>query len=163
MKTTRYFLIAAILLVSTALWATDPFVGQWTLNIQKSKYPPGTCPKRMVIDMDPAGRGIRYHSETEFANGGSTYSDYTADYNGKQAIVMGAHGMLLPVSLKRNGPNAVVASYTKSLQVVATSRRVVSPDGRWMTITTTSPDRTGKTVTTVGVYERAGPALRSAR
>ena len=163
MKTNRYFLMAAMLLVSTALWATDPFVGKWTLNIQKSKYPPGTCPKRMVIEMDPAGQGIRYHSETTFANGSSTYSDYTADYNGKQAIVMGAHGMLLPVSLKRSSPNTVVASYTKSLQVVATSRRVVSPDGRLMTITTTSRDQSGKTATTVGIYERVGPALHAGR
>ena len=153
--------MAAMLLVSTALWATDPFVGRWTLNTQKSKYPPGTCPKRMVIEMEPAGRGIRYHSETTLANGGSTYSDYTADYNGKQAIVMGARGMLLPVALKRTNTNTVVASYTKSLQVVATSRRVVSPDGRFMTITTTSQDRSGKPVTSVGVYERT--TLRARR
>jgi hypothetical protein len=161
MKTNRCFLMAAMLLVSTALWATDPFVGRWTLNTQKSKYPPGTCPKRMVIEMEPAGRGIRYHSETTLANGGSTYSDYTADYNGKQAIVMGARGMLLPVALKRTNTNTVVASYTKSLQVVATSRRVVSPDGRFMTITTTSQDRSGKPVTSVGVYERT--TLRARR
>jgi hypothetical protein len=67
---------------------------------------------------------------------------------------MGTHGILLPVSLKRIAPNAVVASYTRGLQVVATSRRVVSNDGRVMTVTTVSRDRTGKTVTNIGVYER---------
>jgi hypothetical protein len=110
----------------------------------------------MVIEMEPAGKGVRYHSESTLANGSSTYSDYTADCNGKQAIIMGAHGMLLPVSLKRTNSSTVVASYTKSLQVVATSRRVVSQDGRFMTITTTSQDRSGKPVTSVGVYERTG-------
>lgn len=163
MKTTQYFLIAAMLLVSTALWATDPFVGKWTLNVQKSKYPPGTCPKHMVIEIEPAGHGIRYHSETTSANGSFTSSDYTADYNGKQAIVMGAHGMLLPVSLKRTSSNTVVASYTKSLQIVATSRRVVSQDGRVMTVTTTSRDQSGKAVTAVGIYERTGPTLHAGR
>jgi hypothetical protein len=158
MKTKHYFLITALLFVSTALWATDPFVGQWTLNIQKSKYPPGTCPKRMVIEMEPTAYGIRYRSDTTLANGSSTYSEYIADYNGKQAIVMGAHGMLLPVSLKRTNANTVVASYTKSLQVVATSRRIVSQDGKLMTITTTSRDQSGKTVTNVGIYERTGHA-----
>jgi hypothetical protein len=156
MKKNHRFLIVAVLMVSTALWASDPFVGKWTLNIQRSKYPPGTCPKRMVIEMQPAGHCVRYHSETTLANGSSTYSDYTADYNGKQAIVMGAHGMRLPVSLKRANSNTVVASYTKSLQVVATSRRVVSQDGRIMTITTTSQDRSGKPVSSVGIYERTG-------
>ena len=163
MKKNLCFLIAFTLLLSAALWATDPFVGKWTLNTQKSKYPPGTCPTRMDIEMEPAGHGVHYRSETTLANGRSTSSDYTADYNGKQAIVMGAHGMLLPVSLKRINSNTVVASYTKSLQVVATSRRVVSWDGRLMTITTTSQDPSGKAVTTVGVYERAGSALHAQR
>ena len=63
-------------------------------------------------------------------------------------------GILLPVSLKRMADNTVVASYTKALRVVATSRRVVSTDGKVMTITTTSRDPSGKPVTNVGVYER---------
>jgi len=64
----------------------------------------------------------------------------------------------LPVSLKRIDRNTVEASYLRGRQVVATSRRVVSKDGRTMTITTTSPDKDGKTVTNVGVYERT-PAV----
>ena len=88
-----------MLLVSTALWATDPFVGKWTLNVQKSKYPPGTCPKHMVIEIEPAGHGIRYHSETTSANGSFTSSDYTADYSGKQAIVLGSVSMFFMIRI----------------------------------------------------------------
>jgi hypothetical protein len=68
--------------------------------------------------------------------------------------------MLLPVSLKQLDSNTVVASYTRALQAVATSRRVVSKDGRLMTITTTSRDRSGKSVTSIGVYEKSGPAFK---
>jgi hypothetical protein len=39
-------------------------------------------------------------------------------------------------------------------QLIATSRHVISPDGRSMTITTKSRSFPGKSVTTVGVYER---------
>jgi hypothetical protein len=67
---------------------------------------------------------------------------------------MGARGMMLPVSLKKIDSRTVVASYTRLLQVVATSRRVVSSDGRSMTITTVSKDPAGKRVTTIGVYEK---------
>jgi hypothetical protein len=64
--------------------------------------------------------------------------------------------MLLPVSLQQVDSNTVVATYSRALQVVATSRRVVSRDGRFMTITTTSRDRSGKNITNVGVYKKSG-------
>jgi hypothetical protein len=133
----------------------DPFVGIWKLNPQKSRYPRGACPKRMVIVMEAAGEGVRYRSETTYGDGNSSRSEYTADYSGKEAIVIGPAGLLLPVSLKRLDADIVVARYMRGLQVVATSKRVVSKDGRLMTITTTSPDKSGKQVTTIGVYEKS--------
>ena len=108
----------------------------------------------MVIEMEGAGHGIHYRSDTTYANGRTAHSQYTADYSGKEATVMGARAILLPVSLKRLNTHTVVASYTKSFQVVATSRRVVSADRRRMTITTTSKDPSGKSVTTVGLYKK---------
>lgn len=153
---TRYCAVAVMLLLATAMASafTDPFVGRWVLNPGLSKYPSGTCPKRMVIEIESAGEGIHYRSDATYANGVTAHSEYTADYNGKQSLVVGNHGMLLPVSLKRSNSRLVLASYTKGLQVVASSRRVVSRDGRRMTITTISKDRTGADVMTVGVYEK---------
>ena len=141
---------------------SDPFTGTWKLNPQKSSYPRDACPKRMVIVMEPMGQGIHYRSETTYANGNSTRAEYSADYSGKQAIVTGSAGLLLPVSLKRVDAYTVIARYTRGLQIVATSRRVVSRDGKLMTVTTTSPDQLGKNVTSVGVYEKVGE-IASAR
>ena len=153
---TRYCAVAVILLLATAMAAafTDPFVGRWVLNPGLSKYPSGTCPRHMVIEVESAGDGVHYRSDATYANGATTHSEYTADYNGKQSLVMGNRGMLLPVSLKRSNSRVVLASYIRGMQVVATSRRVVSKDGRRMTITTISKDRTGADVVTVGVYEK---------
>jgi hypothetical protein len=157
MKRFAYVLVSGILWASLAVGAADPFVGKWRLNPQKSQYAPGTIPVRMVIEMDAVGDGIHYRSETTYSNGYSTHSEYTADYNGREAIVTGSIGLMTPVSLKRVDSNVVVASYVRALQAIATSRREVSPDGRIMTITTTSRDRDGKVVTTTGVYERVAP------
>ena len=153
---TRYCAVAVILLLATAMASafTDPFVGRWVLNPGLSKYPSGTCPRRMVIEMESAGDGVHYRSDATYANGVTAHSEYTADYNSKQTLVMEKHGMLLPVSLKRSNSHLVLASSTKGLQVVATSRRVVPKDGQRMTITTISKDRTGADVMTVGVYEK---------
>jgi len=161
MKKILFLTVAAVLLGSRAGRAEpapDPFVGRWTMNVERSTYPPGECPRRMVIEMEPAGHGIHYVSETTYANGRSSRSEYTARYDGRPVVVVGSHGILLPVALERPAPDVVVASYTKAAQVVATSRRVVSKDGRVMTITTTSRGPSGKAVTNVGVYERA-PAV----
>lgn len=155
---TRHCAFVVILLLATAMAsATDPFVGRWVLNPRLSKYPSGTCPRRMVIEMESSGDGVHYRSDATYANGVTAHSEYTADYNGKQSLVIGNRGLLLPVSLKRSNSRLVLASYTKGLQVVATSRRVVSNDGQRMTITTISKERTGAEVMTVGMYEKQRP------
>jgi hypothetical protein len=152
----KSLMVLGLLIVwaATALSAADPFMGKWKMDIHKSKYPAGTCPQSMVIEMEPADHGIRYSSETIQADGRRTYSRYTAEYDGKQVGVLGSRGMLLPVSLSRLDARTILASYTEALQVVATSRRIVSKNGRLMTVTTVSRDRSGKSVTHVGVYEK---------
>lgn len=152
MRKTTWCLIAVIALLTAASASDDPFLGKWILEPQHSRYPAGTRPKQMSIEMEPAARGVRYRSDTTYANGRTTHTEYTADYDGRQVLVWGTQGLMLPVSLKRTDSHTVVASYFKSFHVVATSRRVVSHDGRRMTITTTSKDSSGKNVTTVGIY-----------
>jgi hypothetical protein len=147
----------ALILSPIALHASDPFLGRWVLDGKQSKYPAGSCPKLMTIEMSAVGRGIHYHSETQLANGRSFEADYTAEYDGKPVMVGGDRGMLLPVALKRVGHSDVVATYSRGFQVLATSRRAVSRDGKTMTVTTTSQDGSGKSVTNVGVYRKADP------
>jgi hypothetical protein len=147
-------ILFAALLATRTIACDDPFVGKWVLDVERSEYPAGSRPKAMVIEMETVGHGVRYKSDAVYANGKTVHSEYTADYDGNQAIVIGTHGMMLPVLLKRIDSNTVVASYTKSLEIVATSRRVVSEDKRFMAVTTTSKDASGKTVTTIGVYRR---------
>ena len=134
--------------------ATDPFMGKWKLDVRHSRYPGGTCPVSMEIEMRPAEAGIWYHSDTKYKNGGEAHAQYTAGYDGKETIVIGTRGLLLPVSLKRLNSRTVVASYSRGMLVVATSRRVVSEDGRVMTITTSSIDAAGKREVTLGVYRK---------
>src|SRR5262249_38440318 len=134
----------------------DPFTGTWQLNVHKSKYPPGTCPRSMIIQMEPAGNGVQYRSETTQADGRKTQAHYTADYSGTEAIVTAQAALMAPVSLQRVDERTVVASYRRGMQTIATSRRAVSKNGRTMTITTVTTDKDGRSVTTVGVYDKVG-------
>jgi len=142
--------------VSSVGAAADPFVGRWVLDVGRSHYAEGAAPRAMVIDMEAAGDGIRYRSETTYQDGRTARSEYTAGYDRRPVLVTGSRGLLLPVSLDRTDSHTVVASYTRALVVVATSRRVVSADGRVMTITTTSKNAEGKEATTVAVFTKAG-------
>jgi len=112
----------------------------------------------MIIRMETAGDGIRYRSETIDAAGRTSTAEYVAGYDGKEGIVKGRVGLLLPVSLKRVDANTVEASYMRGFQVVATSRRVVSKDSRIMTVTTKSKDKDGNSVTNIGIYDRTAEA-----
>ncbi len=122
---------------------------------QRSRYESGDLPAHMVIVMSPADRGIHYTSETTFSNGSRVTSEYTADYDGGLALVVGTSGIMAPVLLKRVDERTVECSFMKGLRAVATSRRVVSGDGATMTITTVSAAKDGASGTNVAVFERA--------
>ena len=145
--------ILAVAAIS-AMASTDPFVGNWKLDGSRSTYPRGTCPKTMMIEMRSTERGISYRSNSIYWNGGEIHAQYTAEYDGKQVVVLGTHGMLLPVTLKRIDSHTVVASYMRGFELVASSRRVVSADGRTMTITTKFHQKRSNTIKTVGVYSK---------
>lgn len=147
-------LVPLLLLLLANAAVSDPFLGKWKLNVQRSNYPAGTCPKQMIIEMLAKGQAIEYRSDTTYPNGRSAHTAYIADYSGKQAMVMGTHGIMLPVSQKRVSPRVVVASYLRGFEVVATSRRVISVDGRRMTIITKSKDPAGKITTSIGSYDK---------
>ena len=156
----RLLIGIAILLPASTLKAqssvsSDPFIGSWALNVQKSTYPAGTCPKRMAIEMEKDGDGVRYRSSAWYANGATSFSHYTAKYDEREVLVQGSNGFLLPVSLKRIATDTVVATYKRGMQPVATSRREVSADGQVMTIKTVVTGKDGKTVTTIGVYDKS--------
>jgi hypothetical protein len=151
----RLMIALAVLITPAFVRASpDPFEGKWSLDVRSSIYPAGTCPKSMTIEMRQVGKGIWYKSGTTYRNGATVHAEYTADYDGKQAMVRTERGFLLPVTIKRIDARTVEATYSRGFQVVATSRRVLSPDGKTMRITTISKDATGKSVKTVGLYRR---------
>jgi hypothetical protein len=44
------------------------------MNVKKSRYASGTCPKSMMINMEAVDRGIRYYSETIYPDGRAGHS-----------------------------------------------------------------------------------------
>lgn len=148
-------LVLVSLLCATKVQAGDDlFLGTWRLDTQASHYAAGEMPRSMVIVMAQAPEGISYRSVATRADGRSATAEYLADYSGNLAMVVGDAGMLVPVSVRRIDPYTVEATYIRGFKPVAVSRRVVSPDGSVMTITTNSPGAAAPALANVGVYVR---------
>ena len=147
---------ASLLLSMAAAGADrDPFLGVWELDTGLSRYESKDMPQKMVIVMQAAPHGVQYRSETTLAGRRISSAAYTAEYDGRPAMVMGDAGLMAPVVLKRLGWATVDAVYVRGFRTVASSRRVISADGAIMTITTSSNTPQGEIIN-VGIYHKVG-------
>ena len=150
----QVLLIAFLVLWSPAVSHAqrDPAVGNWKLNLAKSKFAPGTAPTNNTVLVEPAGQGIKVTSTTVRINGKRIEVHYTAYLDGKDYPVTGSPDYDT-VSLKRNGVT-VEGTRKKDGKVVQTYQRVVSEDRKSMTVATTGKDASGQTLNSVAVFDR---------
>jgi hypothetical protein len=151
----RLSLLAAFLVVWSPVVGhaqRDPAVGNWKLNLAKSKFAPGTAPTNNTVLVEPAGQGIKVTSTTMRANGKRIEVHYTAYLDGQDYPVTGSPDYET-VSLKRNGVT-VEGTRKKDGKVVQTYQRVVSEDLKTMTVATTGKDASGQTLNSVAVFDR---------
>jgi len=138
----------SVIVCTTALWAADPVVGTWTLNVAKSKFSPGPAPKQETRVYEAQGEGIKVTVKTVAADGHSTTVLISANYDGKDYPVTGSSAYDA-IALKRINDQTAEATLMHAGRAVATSRREVSDDGRTMTIT-----YQGQQITNKAVYDK---------
>ena len=92
---------------------------------------------------------------TEFVNadGTRTTTQYTANFDGKDSPLTGS-AIADTVSLKRSNARTTVRTDKKGGTVVQTLRRVVSKDGKTMTVTTKGTNAQGQAVNNVALFEK---------
>jgi hypothetical protein len=147
-------------IVGVAVWissgqaqAEDSIVGTWTLNVAKSTYSPGPPPKSLTVKFEAAGDGIKSTADTVAADGTTTHTEYTADYDGKDYPLKGTKDADT-VSLKRVDANSTVRTDKKAGKVVRTYTRKLSADGKTMTTTITGTNEQGQTINNTVLLER---------
>jgi hypothetical protein len=149
----RLIMAFVVLLAASMSAQTNSEVGTWKLNPAKSKYDPGPVPKSNVIVITVAGAGVTVSAKGTDSEGKPTSADYTVSYDGKDVPVKGqpAYDM---TSAKRIDKNTSELTRKKAGKVVQTARRVISDDGKTMTITTTGTDEKGRKIHNVGVFDK---------
>jgi hypothetical protein len=133
--------------------ASDPRIGTWKLNVAKSKYSPGPAPQSLTVNVEPSGQGEKVTTEFVNADGTRTTTEYTANFDGKDYPLTGSQ-IADTVSLKRSNARTTVRTDKKGGKVAQTLRRVVSKDGKTMTVTTKGTNAQGQAVNNVAVFEK---------
>jgi hypothetical protein len=133
----------------------DPSLGTWNLNLAKSKYDPGPAPKSNTITIEAAGQSFKVSSKGVDAAGNPTGVQYTTSYDGKDVpVTLVGSQDYDAVAFKKVDALRIEGSRKKAGKIVQTYSRVISKDGKTMTLTTTGTDAKGQKVHNVVVYDK---------
>lgn len=133
--------------------APDPAVGKWNLNVAKSKFTPGPAPKSTTATIAATGATYKVVVEAVAADGAKVNWEYSASFDGKPHPVKGNPDGDMVVA-KRVNATSVDTSYTLKGKATTNNSRVVSADGKTMTVTSTGTNGQGQKINNVQVFER---------
>jgi hypothetical protein len=145
-------LISIPALVASAQ-SSDPLIGTWVLNVAKSSYTPGTAPKSETRTYTATANGFTYSAKGIDADGKPTANTFTANFDGKYMPLTGS-SVADSILMTRDGTNNAKATQKKGNKVVRQNTRVISKDGKTMTITSTWTDAAGKPAKMVEVFDK---------
>jgi hypothetical protein len=133
--------------------ADDPLVGTWKLNLAKSKYNGIPAPKSQVYKYEANGPdGVKFTNDTAEADGTKTHAEYAVKFDGKDVPVKGDPNRDM-TSNKRVDSNTTSIISKLGGKVASTSTRVVSKDGKTLTISSKGT-RNGKPYDNVAIYDK---------
>ena len=157
-------LLAGLALLSPVLAASAPMLAQtqkdahtgtWKLNVAKSIFNPGPGYKSETRTYTPTADGYKFEGERVNPDGSTQKYEFTVKYDGKDYPVTGKDpGGADSIAVKLVDANHIESTSKKGHDVLYTSKVVVSPDGRVMTITTKGKNPNGEPFENVQVYDR---------
>ena len=156
--TTMAMLFSAVVFTTTlphvSFAQSTPQLGTWKLNLEKSKFSPGSAPRSTTRTTEAVGQSFRTTFDGISADGSPTkvvFGPYS--YDGKHYPVTGTPNYDA-ASYKQINSTTNEITLTKSGKNVQTATGVFSADGKTYTITNTGLTATGQQINNVAVYEK---------
>src|SRR5262245_50363035 len=150
-------LIVGIIVIALAAGAEAQapkgLAGTWKLNVAKSKFSPGPAPKAMTIVYTAAGEGVKIAVDLTPAEGPAQHWEMAGNYDGKDNPVTG-NPLADTVSFKKVNDHTGESTFKKDGKVTATNHRVLSEDGKTLTITSKGTTADGKPRNDIQVFEK---------
>ena len=134
---------ATAFIISLSAQASDPLAGTWELNVAKSKSNNHPLPKSQTRTYEVAGQQEKMILKGTNAKGMPTSTESTGNRDGKDYPYTDPPRY---ETISVTSVDALTATYTlkKAGKVVATGTRVISKDGKEMTLSTKGTDAKGQ-------------------
>jgi len=142
-----------VLTVALGIWAADPFVGTWKLNLSKSHYKTGTAPKEQTVTTSESGGNVDTTVTFTPADGSPISYHFTTPVKGGAGTVVQGAGFDA-VTAKRINDNSRELHFKQGAKEVRTARITISKDGKTMRTTLKGTDPQGKPVDATVVYDK---------
>lgn len=127
-------------------------LGIWKLNEAKSKISHG-APKNTMVVYEAAGENVRIVIDGIGSDNKPMHSEWTGKFDSKDYPVIGDPNSdarsLTKIDERTLGFNA-----KKNGKTILSGRIVVSADGKSRTVTSSGADSSGKTISSLAVYDK---------
>ena len=131
--------LAMTFILPAALLADDLLSGTWELDAAASRFDPGPARKTDIRIYKVDGSVIHMTGKVVFADGKSINAEYTGAYDGKDYPVAG-NPRVGTIAQERVDAHTAKTTTKRDGKITATRVRVISKDGKTMTITSTGTD-----------------------
>ena len=138
----------------TSFAQSSPLIGTWKLNLEKSKFTPGTAPRSQTANFQQDGQNIKNTNQTIDAQGNAMTNVFLHIYDGQPHPTTGNPLYDTSAYLRLDG-NTIVLSRFKGGKLIQVGTIVVSQDGKSRTNTTSGiVGPNGLAGTTISVYDK---------
>ncbi len=133
----------------------DLVIGTWILDAEASSYSPGPAPKSQKRVYEIAPEGIKTTITGVDSEGHDWSAEYVADYDSLEHPISGTRARVTAIALTRINDHSAEATLRHANKVIGTARRVITPDGRSMTITYNGTGPSDELVHITAVFHKA--------
>ncbi len=140
-------------LSSSSVLAAENWLGTWKLDAAKSKYSPGPAPKSYALKFEATPDGIKLTADGVGPDGKPLHTMYVSKFDGKDVSWEG-NPDADTAAPKKVDDNNYVNTWKKGGKTVMTTKVVVSPDGKTLTVAQTGMNAKGEAVNITAVYSK---------
>jgi hypothetical protein len=145
--------LAVCFFAVAALAAENPFIGTWKMNADKSKMSGADALQNVTVQYEMDGESLKASVQGTTTQGQAENFTYEATLDGKPGTATGS-STFDTITLQKVGPNVIKATAKKGDKAIYMDRRVVSKDGKTLTISRTGTDSQGKKYQSTIVFDR---------
>jgi hypothetical protein len=149
----RYIKLLALLclFVAALIAADNPFLGTWTLNVNKCKYTVGQPQKELTVTFQQDGEKIKRTAVGFETNGTPIKEQDSRAWDGKYHAF---DPPVIQVAVTRVGDRTLDVKVKQNGKIIDRSTMTVSLDGKTMTATRNGKDEQGRPFVGTDVFDK---------